>query len=912
MAAEPTLNVRDLFLVLRRRPLFVLLVTALLTSAAGFLILQIPDVYTSRSVIFLDQGRLPKGFQQAGVIVPPLGELIGRLRQEVLSREVLREVVTDIPLYERREMDAKERDKLFSEGPKGWMQFLLYRDPIDRAREDIRIEIVKRNGQEFIEVSADARASELSSRVVNRIADILASKNRDLRIRKGEEVESFLEEQLARVKTAMEEHEEGVKKFRAERQETLPENAEALNNRLSELKTRSEGRLQQIRANEAARATMEFRIAARLKQAARDYKPERPVSIQREKTPEEAELERLLREDEKESITLKANHPRRKQLLAQIQLLREHVRKTLAEIGVETGEEEAAPEGEGEEAKDAEGAEGEEGEKKEGEAEGEQGAKEEGEAAEGDGTDVAEVDGGGEGESGPETIGSIGIWNGRIDQERIVQKLVDLNASPELLEEVQTLIARIAAISGTLEDLARGQERELQEIDRLEMLRSALAPTRIQLARIEKDHEDSLETFREIERDWQTIQKFLAAERALRGDQLRVIEAAEAPLLPSSPNRPLLGFGSLTASFLISLCLGALIERGRRTYRTAAEVEEDLRVPVLATLPSVGSLDDDDRDYSFLSARNRTLRWLGREQLHRLRCAIGSTPKNGEIRSVLVTSSVESEGKSLVATGLAFTIAKSLDHWALLVETDLRRPSIGDRLRLEPGPGLAEHIVDGTDLSRSMRSIGVPKLTVVCAGEKAGQVQAAHIVASASMRRLAEEVRERYPDRFVVYDAPPVIPTPDPMSLARMVDGIVFVVQAGKTPRKLVQRAIAALPAEKVLGVVLNQVEFDRHELRYMSAYYAEERIVDEGQGDEALEAGGSPDAIDYDAPTMAIGRLEEGIAVLGARKGEEGAEAAEEEGADDGLPKLKPIEEDAPPDGDAAPRDEVPASPRR
>jgi capsular exopolysaccharide synthesis family protein len=206
------------------------------------------------------------------------------------------------------------------------------------------------------------------------------------------------------------------------------------------------------------------------------------------------------------------------------------------------------------------------------------------------------------------------------------------------------------------------------------------------------------------------------------------------------------------------------------------------------------------------------------EQFNRLRHAVCYHPHISNVRSILVTSAVDSEGKSTIATGLACAFARSLDHWALLVEADLRRPTISTRFGLSPEPGLAEHIVEGRPLAAAIRATQIPKLSVLCAGGRA--VQAANVLASAHMKRVAEEVRNRYSDRVIIYDAPPVVPTPEPLSLSLLVDGIIIVVEAGHTPRALVQQALRALPREKILGVVLNRLALGRGERRYYGSYY--------------------------------------------------------------------------------------------
>jgi capsular exopolysaccharide synthesis family protein len=197
-----------------------------------------------------------------------------------------------------------------------------------------------------------------------------------------------------------------------------------------------------------------------------------------------------------------------------------------------------------------------------------------------------------------------------------------------------------------------------------------------------------------------------------------------------------------------------------------------------------------------------TLEGSFEHQFNRLRHSIQHHARVKSVRSVLVTSAVDGEGKSTVALGLARAFARSLDHWALLVETDLRRPTLASRLGVASGPGLVGYLCDGIPLPEVIQATDSRKLSTIFAGR--GTSGSTELLSSAQMRRLVEELQGRYPDRMIVFDAPPVLVTPEPLSLAMVVDGVLLVVRADRTSRELVRRAYKALPPAKVLGAVLN------------------------------------------------------------------------------------------------------------
>jgi capsular exopolysaccharide synthesis family protein len=223
---------------------------------------------------------------------------------------------------------------------------------------------------------------------------------------------------------------------------------------------------------------------------------------------------------------------------------------------------------------------------------------------------------------------------------------------------------------------------------------------------------------------------------------------------------------------------------------------------------------------------SRKVRWaFGRnldpifeEQFNRLRHSVLNHPTVQSPRSILVTSAIAAEGKTTVAAGLARAFARSHDHHALLVEADLRHPSLSQHFDLPPGPGLVDHILDGVPIADVICETDIPKLSLIRAGTRASAP--ANVIASAQMRTFTKEVTERYPDRIVVYDASPVVPTPEPLSLSLLVDGIVLVVHSRRASRAVVRQSLKNLPQEKILGTVLNCTPFATGEWSYYSGYY--------------------------------------------------------------------------------------------
>lgn len=194
---------------------------------------------------------------------------------------------------------------------------------------------------------------------------------------------------------------------------------------------------------------------------------------------------------------------------------------------------------------------------------------------------------------------------------------------------------------------------------------------------------------------------------------------------------------------------------------------------------------------------------LEAEQFRILKTSILFPDRGDPPRSIMVTSTVPGEGKSFVATNLAISIAKSIDEYVLLIDADLRRPSVHKRFGFpDDTPGLSEHLSKGVDISLLLRKTAIDKLTILPCGEP--PANPAELVSSEQMKRLILEVRSRYKDRYIIIDSPPPYLTSEANALARQVDGIVIVMKCGSTKKEAMQDLIDTYGREKILGVVKN------------------------------------------------------------------------------------------------------------
>jgi protein-tyrosine kinase len=197
-------------------------------------------------------------------------------------------------------------------------------------------------------------------------------------------------------------------------------------------------------------------------------------------------------------------------------------------------------------------------------------------------------------------------------------------------------------------------------------------------------------------------------------------------------------------------------------------------------------------------------RGLATEQYRRLAAALHHAQMEREIRSVLITSAVSGEGKTLTAANLALTLAESYKRSVLLVDADLRRPGLHQIFKVPSVSGLSSGLGEGGPPRLSVHEI-TPTLMLLPAGRP--DSDPTKVLSSPQMRRILEEASSRF--AWVIVDAPPIGLLSDASLLGRMVDTVLLVVEAGRTDFSLVRRAVDAIGRNKVLGVVMNRVSLD-------------------------------------------------------------------------------------------------------
>lgn len=189
--------------------------------------------------------------------------------------------------------------------------------------------------------------------------------------------------------------------------------------------------------------------------------------------------------------------------------------------------------------------------------------------------------------------------------------------------------------------------------------------------------------------------------------------------------------------------------------------------------------------------------------------------KNEGLNTILITSAFKGEGKSLTAANLAISLAKEVAYTVLLVDADLRNPSLHSLFGISPQAGLSDYLLHDVPLREIFIRPGIDKFLFLPG--HASVENSSEVVSAPRMEHLVVGLKGRYPDRYVIFDSPPLIQSADSLILSKYVDGVILVVEAGRTQKSDIRKALSLLENRNLIGLVLNKGEIP--EKRYYRYY---------------------------------------------------------------------------------------------
>jgi len=172
-------------------------------------------------------------------------------------------------------------------------------------------------------------------------------------------------------------------------------------------------------------------------------------------------------------------------------------------------------------------------------------------------------------------------------------------------------------------------------------------------------------------------------------------------------------------------------------------------------------------------------------------------------KTLAITSPAFGEGKTLTAVNLAITLAREVNRTVLLIDLDLQRPSVAACFGYVPSAGLADYLTGVAALPEILVNPGIERL-VMLPGR--GRVEnSSEALSSPKMTELVQELRDRYPERLVIIDLPPLLVADDALAFSPYVDAMLLVAEEGKTSRDDLRRAVKLLDGVNIIGTVLNK-----------------------------------------------------------------------------------------------------------
>jgi exopolysaccharide transport family protein len=419
---------------------------------------------------------------------------------------------------------------------------------------------------------------------------------------------------------------------------------------------------------------------------------------------------------------------------------------------------------------------------------------------------------------------------------------------------------KLAQLNNQIQEIDRQIQNEMKKVagrlrgdylaalQRENMLRAALEEQKQQENRL---NESAIE-YSFLKRDFETnrtlyeglLQKLKEAgvTAGLRSNNIRQVDIARTPAVPAEPNIPRnLGFG-LMLGITTGVGLAFLFEGVDNTVRTPEQAQAISGLPSLGMIPlgSKNNLEISSRSLSVATSKevvelitqSRPQSQMS-EAYRALRTSLLLSSVGSPPRIILVTSALPQEGKTTTSINVATVLAQKGTR-VLLIDADLRRPSIHKTLGIGPRIGLSNVLTGGATLQEAtFRSSLLPNLYILPAGTP--PPNPAELLASAQMMEMLAMLKENYD--HVVVDTPPTLSVTDAVVLSPSADAVVLVIRCGQTTKPALRRSreILSQVNARVSGVLLNAVDLSSPDYYYYYEYQGKygHRYYDEELGSE-------------------------------------------------------------------------------
>jgi len=324
---------------------------------------------------------------------------------------------------------------------------------------------------------------------------------------------------------------------------------------------------------------------------------------------------------------------------------------------------------------------------------------------------------------------------------------------------------------------------------------------------------------------------------------VRILKEAEVPRRPIGPDRTKTIIMAILGALIGTIGIVYLLDYLDDSLKTQEDVEKFVQLPFLGHVPLIKGKETDPHKTAFfvhydpLSQVSEAYRFI--------KVAINFSGPPGSLKCILMTSTVPAEGKSTTTANLAASFLRDTEK-VLLVDSDLRHPTVHLLVGVKNTRGLTNYLVSNETIDSVVQKTSIPNLDVITTGPLSPNPT--ELFSSYRMTEFIKDAKEKY-DRILI-DSPPIIGLADSLVIGNKCDGTILLVQAKRVSRNMVKKAKQRLleTGIKVLGVILNRVDFEKDEASYR--YYAYSyRYYGKHRKQKAEEDAAKGDSLDDGAP---------------------------------------------------------------
>ncbi len=410
------------------------------------------------------------------------------------------------------------------------------------------------------------------------------------------------------------------------------------------------------------------------------------------------------------------------------------------------------------------------------------------------------------------------IEKAKTEDEKDIKKSDNKTKKTDKLSQKNQLALKeidnsLAVIELRLSRLKEKQNSDKKEFEDLEKKLQNIPAREIELTKITRDYEIIRSNYQDL------LGKKMNAELSenlitrQQGERFTILDFATLPSKPYMPTKVMIFGGSFGISLALSIALGFLLDLTDPTILTVSSAKEEIPYPIIGEIPHIRKRDLSPavkkqgrkkiKEYytskliTYLDPYSPVL-----EEYRNLRaCVLGKLDKKN-CNLIAVSSSTMDEGKSLTVANLAITISQGVHESVLIIDCDMRKPTINKLFKVESSPGLSEYLSGKADIQSLFKRTEFNKISVIPSGKPV--LLSSELLSSNKMKELIQDVKNRYEKRYIIFDMPPILPLSDILNISNKIDGTLLVVNAANTSKVVIKKALDKYKEGNIIGVVFN------------------------------------------------------------------------------------------------------------